>query len=96
VGGWILLARLLGSIICAVLFWFGVVCAEERKGVVMDREGGATTTAVRTEVEESSGQVPLEWIDEILENQEMLESMELLEILDLFEGESRFSPHHFE
>jgi hypothetical protein len=79
-----------------VLLWFGVVSAEEPKGVVMDPEDGATTTAVRADLAEGTQGVPLEWIDEILANQEMLESMELLDKLELFEGENRFSPHHFD
>jgi hypothetical protein len=86
----------LGSAICGVLIWFGVVSAEEPKGVVTDPEEGATTSAVRADLAEGTQEVPLEWIDEILKNQEMFEGMELLEKLDLFEGETRFSPHHFE
>jgi len=45
---------------------------------------------------EAAGGVPLEWIEEILENREVLESLEMLEAMELFEKEERFSSHRFD
>jgi hypothetical protein len=80
----------------AVLFGFGLASGEESRGFAQDREAAAETEDARMKLADGTEDVPVEWIEEILTNQEMLESLELLDKLELFEGEERFSPHHFD
>ena len=86
----------LGGILCAAFFWCGHVLGEEVGAVVPGREGGANTETYRTVDSDGKEAPPLEWISEIMENQEMLESLDLLDKFELLRGGDRFSPHRFE
>ncbi len=94
--GWRLPGSIVGYMVGAVLFWScpaaGAAEPEQSLPTSEMKPGTETSRAAGTEGRE---ELPREWLEEILENQEMLESLELLEKLELFEGESRFSPHHF-
>lgn len=81
---------------CAAFFWCSNVLGTEPEPVGMDPEGQGGVEIPRTVDPEDLESVPMEWIAEIMENQEMLESLEFLEQLDLFSEEDRFSSHRFE
>lgn len=81
---------------CAAFFWYGLVSGEEPGAVGPDRGGPATGETHRTVDPDKKEDPPLEWISEIMENQEMLESLDLLDKFELFRRGDRFSPHHFE
>ena len=84
-----------GGLFWGILLWL-IPCSGggaeqgQRFPAESEKGGGAVVDAP-----EPAEDVPLEWIEEILENREVLESMEMLESMDLFEPEKRFSPHHF-
>jgi len=92
----ILRTWLCGGLMAAVLFGFGLASGEESREGVQGREVVADTEDLRMNLADGTEEIPVEWIEEILANQEMLESLELLDKLELFEGENRFSPHHFD
>ena len=81
---------------CAAFFWCGHVSGEEPGAVGPDRQGTADTETHRTVDPDGKEDLPLEWISEMMENQEMLESLDLLDKFELFRGGDRFSPHRFE
>ncbi len=81
---------------CAAFFWCTSVSGTELEGVAADPEGQGGTQVPSTADPDDIEAPPMEWIAEIMENQEMLESLDLLETLELFKEENRFSSHRFE
>jgi hypothetical protein len=80
----------------AVFLWCGDVSGEDPAAGGPDRQERTDPKAYRTADPDGTEDLPLEWIAEILENQEMFESLDLLDKYELFEGGDRFSPHRFE
>ncbi len=81
---------------CAVFLWCGDVSGEDSAAADPDRQERTNPKMYRTANPDGTEDLPLEWIAEIMENQEMFESLELLDKYELFEGGDRFSPHRFE
>ena len=94
--GMVLRIGSLGGILCVAFYLCGDVSGDEVGVVGPDREGAADTETHGTVDPDGKEALPLEWISEIMENQEMLESLDLLDKFELFREGDRFSPHRFE
>ena len=93
---------LAGGAICVLLLGYSHVSAEPGRDVTW----GQALTGTETSSGQRGGEgearqdrvdgIPLEWVEEILENRELLESLEMIGQLELFEEDNRFSSHRFE